>query len=64
MLRATKPLPRPELASLRRIPNADQRLFLRFYLRSNMEQDQEEARKRCELYGIDYEQARAEARRS
>jgi len=60
---ATK-IPRPELPSLRKIPDPDQRLFLRFYLRSHMERDQDVARARCAKFGIDYETARAEAQRS
>ena len=58
----TKSIPRPELPSLAHIDNADQRLYLRFYLRSNMERDQEIARARCTRYGVDYETAKAEAR--
>jgi hypothetical protein len=58
------PVPRPELRSLQSIRNADERLFLRFYLRSNIESDQEIARARCERAGVDYETARAEARRT
>ena len=55
---------RTDLPSLRRIPDPDQRLYLRFYLRSHMDRDQEIARARCATFGIDYETARAEARRS
>ncbi len=62
--RASPLIPRPELPALAGIRDADQRLFLRFYLRSNKESDQDEARKRCGVYGVDYEQARAEARLS
>lgn len=58
------PVPRPELPSLRGIADADDRLFLRFYLRSNIECDQDIARARCAAYGIDYERARDEARLS
>jgi len=61
---ATKPIPRPELPSLRGVDDADQRLFLRFYLRSNIDKDQDVARARCEQYGVEYETARDEARRS
>lgn len=57
-------VPRPELPVLATISNADERLFLLFYLRSNIEKDQDEARKRCDLYGIDYTQARLEAGRT
>jgi len=60
---ATK-VPRPDLPSLRRIPDADARLYLRFYLRSHQDKDQDEARARCKEWGVDYEQARQEARRS
>jgi hypothetical protein len=58
-----QPVPRPELPSLQRIADRDERLYLRFYLRSNIETDQEIARARCARYGIDYETARAEARK-
>ena len=57
-------VPRPELPSLRRIMDADARLFLRFYLRSHQDADQDVARARCAAWGIDYETARDEARRS
>lgn len=57
-------IPRPELPSLRGIADADARLFLLFYLRSNKDEDQEEARKRCATYKVDFEQARLEARRT
>lgn len=57
-------VPRSELPILRRIPSPDERLYLRFYLRSNIDKDLEIARARCDTYGIDYELARAEARRS
>ena len=57
-------IPRPELPSLQSIRFSDERLFLRFYLRSNKDEDQEEAKKRCRDYGIDYEQAKQEARMS
>lgn len=61
----TKPTrpPRIELPSLRSIRDADQRFFLRMYLRSNMDKDQDIARARCEAAGIDYQTARAEVRR-
>jgi hypothetical protein len=36
------------------IANKDQRFFLRTYLRSNIEADQETARARCAQYHIDY----------
>lgn len=55
---------RLELPALQSIHDSDQRLFLRFYLRSNIERDQDIARARCIQFGIDFEQARAEARRS
>jgi hypothetical protein len=55
-------LPRIELPSLRSIRDADQRFFLRMYLRSNIDRDQDIARARCEQYGVDYQTARAEAR--
>lgn len=58
----TKPLPRVELPALATIHDADERFYLRMYLRSNMARDQDEARKRCAEAGIDYEQARQEAR--
>jgi hypothetical protein len=54
-------IPRIELPSLRGIPDADQRFYLRMYLRSNIEKDQDEARKRCEAAGVDYQAARDEA---
>lgn len=57
-------VPRPELHALRSIRDADARLFLRFYLRSNSDNDQDEARARCRTYGIDYAAARDEARRN
>lgn len=57
-------VPRPELQSLARIRNADERLYLRMYLRSNIDSDQDIARARCERWGIDYRTARDEARRS
>lgn len=57
-------IPRPELQALQSIDDPDQRLYLRFYLRSNIESDLEIARARCDKYGIDYELARDEARRS
>lgn len=57
-------VPRPELPALAGITDADQRLFLRFYLRSNQDVDQETARARCAAWGIDYEEARNEAHRS
>ena len=57
-------VPRPELRSLRRIPDSDARLFLRFYLRSHQDSDQDVARARCQAWGIDYEVARQEARKS
>jgi len=57
-------VPRPELPSLRRIPDADARLFLRFYLRSHQDSDQDVARARCAAWGINYELARQEARTS
>jgi hypothetical protein len=55
-------VPRQELPSLAIIHDADQRLFLRMYLRSNIEKDQDVARQRCQEWGIDYETARQEAR--
>jgi hypothetical protein len=58
-----EPLPRIELPALASIRDADQRFFLRMYLRSNIEKDQDEARKRCEAAGVDYQAARDEARR-
>lgn len=57
-------VPRPELAALAGIADADQRLYLRMYLRSNMDADQEIARRRCAAWGVDYETARDEARGS
>lgn len=57
-------VPRQELPSLAAIPDADARLFLRFHLRSNIGKDQDIARARCEAYGIDYEHAKDEARRT
>jgi hypothetical protein len=54
--------PRIELPSLRGIAGADQRFFLRMYLRSNIAKDQDIARARCEAAGIDYDTARQEAR--
>ena len=57
-------IPRPELPALARVCDADQRLFLRMYLRSNRESDQEIARARCQAWGVDYETARQEAQRS
>ena len=57
-----EPTPRPELRTLASIRNADERLYLRFYLRSNIESDQDIARARCERYGVHYEAAKAEAR--
>jgi hypothetical protein len=59
-----QPVPRTELPSLQGIADADERLYLRFYLRSNIQSDQDIARARCERYDIDYEAARAEARKS
>lgn len=41
-----------------RVPEGE-RFYLRAYLRGARESDQETARKRCEAYGIDYDQARA-----
>lgn len=58
------PVARPELPSLQGIADADERLFLRFRLRSNVESDQEIARARCLAWGVEYEQARDEAQRS
>ncbi len=52
---------RPELKSLAAIPDADARLYLRFYLRSNMDRDQDIAKARCAAHGIDYLVARQEA---
>ena len=63
MTRDRPPVPRPELPSLAGIPNADERLYLRFYLRSNIEKDQDIARARCAAAGVDYEKARAEAKK-
>lgn len=57
-------VPRPELSCLQHIRVADERLYLRFYLRSNQPQDQDIARARCVEYGVDYAAAIAEARRS
>ena len=57
-------IPRVELPSLQRIPDADQRLYLRMYLRSLVDKDQDEARARCAKWGIDYKTAREEAQRS
>lgn len=54
-------VPRPELPSLAGIADADQRLFLRFYLRSNQDSDQDIARARCQAFGVEYEQAKREA---
>lgn len=45
------------------IRNTDQRFFTRMYLRSNMDADQDIARARCELYGIDYAAAYQEVQR-
>lgn len=56
------PVPRVELPSLAGIAGADERLFLRMYLRSQVEADQEIARARCEKWGVDYQRARDEAR--
>ncbi len=58
----TKRAPRQELPSLRSIRDADQRLYLRMYLRSLIDSDQEIAKARCAQYGIDYATAREEAR--
>jgi len=55
-------VPRQELPSLQCIGDADERLYLRFRLRSNIATDQEVARARCEQWGIDYNVAREEAR--
>jgi hypothetical protein len=57
------PVERAELPSLRRIRDRDERFYLSRYLRSNIDSDQDEARARCEKYGIEYETARNEARR-
>jgi hypothetical protein len=57
-------VPRRELRSLQRIPDSDARLYLRFYLRSHQDSDQDVARARCAAWGIDYETARDEAQRS
>lgn len=57
-----QPVPRLELPSLQSIRFSDERLFLRMYLRSNLERDQDEAKARCLTYGIDYETARQEAK--
>lgn len=40
------------------IRDHNQRFFLRMYLRSNMDADQEIAKARCEFYKIDYAAAR------
>ncbi len=58
------PVPRPELPSLQGIADKDERLFLRMYLRSNMDADQDIAKARCEKHGIDYQAAKAEAQLS
>lgn len=52
---------RPELPCLQGIEDPDARLFLRFYLRSNIERDQETAKQRCEAYGVNYQRAKDEA---
>ncbi len=57
-------VPRPELLALAHIPDADARLFLLFRLRSNIDSDQEIARVRCQQYGVEYDKASDEARRS
>ncbi len=57
-------IPRPELPSLAGIADADQRLYLRFYLRSNQAADQDIARARCTAAGVDFEEARREAQGS
>ena len=57
-------VPRVELPSLQGITDADQRLYLRMYLRSGMDADQEIARKRCAAWGVEYQTARQEAQRS
>lgn len=41
------PIARPELPSLAGVADADARLYLRFYLRSKQDADQEIARARC-----------------
>lgn len=56
-------VPRIELPVLADIPNADERFYLTRYLRSNIEKDLDEARARCEKHGINYAEARDEARR-
>ena len=60
----TTKIPRTELPALARVRDADQRLFLRMYLRSNQEKDREIARARCQAWGVDYARAREEAQRS
>lgn len=42
-------------------PTEDQIFYLKMYLRSNIESDQQTARERCATYGIDYDTARAAA---
>jgi hypothetical protein len=60
----TKLPPRIELPSLAGIRDRDLRFFLRMYLRSNLDKDQDVAKARCEAAGVSYETARDEARRT
>lgn len=55
---------RIELPSLQGIRDSDQRFYLTMYLRGAQESDQDEARKRCEAWGIDYRQAKTDADRT
>lgn len=49
---------KPEPTPLDSIKDRNQRFFLRMYLRSNMDADQDIAKQRCEHYKIDYAAAR------
>ena len=60
---ATK-IPRIELPALQGIRDADERFYVTMYLRGAQQSDQDEARRRCEQHGIDYQQAHDEARRT
>lgn len=55
-------VPRRELKALATIEDADQRLYLTLYLNGAQESDQQEAQRRCVIFGVDYEMALKELR--
>jgi hypothetical protein len=62
--RTAPAVPRIELPALASIRDSEERFYVTMYLRGAQDSDQDEARKRCATWGIDYKTVKGEADRT